>query len=293
MFGLVNVNKPAGITSRDVVNRVQRLVRPDKVGHAGTLDPLATGVLVVAIGPATRLVEYVQRMPKTYRGTFLLGRTSDTEDIEGTVHELADPPRPTADQVQTATRRLVGTIDQVPPAYSALKIGGQRAYELARRGQAVELQSRPVEIYSLDLVSYSYPELTLLVRCGSGTYVRSLGRDLARSLGSDAVMSALRREAIGPFTIDSAVDGDALTMAAFQSHMLSPLLAVSQLPRIDVSGDEARRLAMGQAIDNRWDKTEEEIAAVGPRQELIAIVVPVEAGKLRANKSFAGAGGNS
>jgi tRNA pseudouridine55 synthase len=290
MFGLLNVNKPAGITSRDVVNRVQRLVHPHKVGHAGTLDPLATGVLVVAIGPATRLVEYVQRMPKTYRGTFLLGRTSDTEGIEGTVRELADPPRPTTKEIQTAIERLVGTIDQVPPAYSALKLDGERAYDLARRGQAVELESRPVEIYSLALVSHSYPELTLLVQCGSGTYIRSLGRDLARSLGSDAVMLALRREAIGPFAIDTAVDGNSLTVATIQSHLLSPLIAVSQLPRIDVSADEARRLAMGQTIDNRWGRPEGEITAVGPRQDLIAIVVPAGTDKLRASKSFAGVG---
>jgi len=292
MFGLLNVNKPAGVTSRDVVNRVQRLVRPHKVGHAGTLDPLATGVLVIAVGPATRLVEYVQRMPKTYRGTFLLGRTSDTEDIDGMVQVLADPPQPTIEDIQVAIEQFVGTIDQLPPAYSALKVGGQRAYDLARRGQAVELASRPVEIHSLELISYSYPEMTLLVRCGSGTYIRSLGRDLARSLGSEAVMSALVREAIGPFTIDAAMDGEAITTATIESHLVSPLLAVSQLPRVEVSADEARRLAMGQTIDNRWGQSQGEIAAVGPLQELIAIAAPVGADKLRASKSFAGTGGS-
>jgi tRNA pseudouridine55 synthase len=286
MFGLLNLNKPAGVTSRDVVNRVQRFVRPAKVGHAGTLDPLATGVLVVAIGPATRLVEYVQRMPKTYRGTFLLGRTSDTEDVEGVIRELPDPPRPTSDEVRAAMNRLVGTIDQVPPAYSALKIEGQRAYDLARRGQTVELAARPVEIHSLDLVSYCYPELTLLIRCGSGTYVRSLGRDLARSLGTDAVMSALRREAIGPFGIDSSLECEPLTAATIQSHLLSPLLAVGDLPRIDVTSAEARRLAMGQTIENRWGRAEPELAAVNERSELIALAVPINERQLRTSKGF-------
>jgi tRNA pseudouridine55 synthase len=287
MFGLLNLNKPAGVTSRDVVNRVQRLVRPHKVGHAGTLDPLATGVLVVAIGPATRLVEYVQRMPKTYRGTFLLGRASDTEDIEGVVRELPDSPRPTSGELRVAMQHLVGTIDQVPPAFSALKVEGQRAYDLARRGKTVELASRPVEIHSLDLVAYTFPEATLLVRCGSGTYVRSLGRDLARSLGTDAVMSALQREAIGPFGVESALDCESLDLTRIESHLLSPLLAVANLPRIDVTAAEARRLAMGQTVVDRWGRVAPELAAVGERQELVAIVVPVSEHTLRASKGFA------
>ena len=136
LFGLLNVNKPAGVTSRDVVNRVQRLVRPERVGHAGTLDPLATGVLVVCLGPATRLVEYLQRLRKRYRAAFLLGRTSDTEDIEGQVVELAAPPRPTPAQIAAVLPRFLGQIEQVPPAFSALKLAGRRAYELARAGAA-------------------------------------------------------------------------------------------------------------------------------------------------------------
>src|SRR6478609_12096076 len=205
MFGLLNVDKPAGITSRDVVNRVQRLVRPHKVGHAGTLDPLATGVLVIAIGPATRLIEYVQRMPKSYQGTFLLGRTSDTEDVEGNVVELPHTPVPSRDDILAAIPRFLGTIEQRPPAFSALKVAGQAAYKLARRGEAVELAARPVEIISIDLVRYEYPELELRVRCGSGTYIRSLGRDLAEALGSAAVMSQLRRIAIGPFQVEESL----------------------------------------------------------------------------------------
>src|SRR3954463_11650952 len=134
MFGFLNIDKPAGMTSRDVVNQVQRALRPLKVGHAGTLDPLATGVLVIAVGQATRLVQYVQRLPKTYRGTFLLGRRSDTEDVDGQVVELIDAPTPSLPALESAAQQFIGTIQQRPPAYSALKIAGQRAYELARRG---------------------------------------------------------------------------------------------------------------------------------------------------------------
>src|SRR5438034_4937061 len=157
MFGLLNVDKPAGWTSRDVVNRVQQLVRPHKVGHAGTLDPLATGVLVIALGPATRLIEYVQRMPKSYQGSFLLGRTSDTEDTQGTVVELPTASIPAKEDILAAIPKFVGTIEQRPPAYSALKIAGQPAYKLARRGESVELVPRRVEIYSIEFVRYEYP----------------------------------------------------------------------------------------------------------------------------------------
>src|SRR5436190_8799230 len=199
MFGLLNVDKPSGLTSRDVVNRVQRLVKPHKVGHAGTLDPLASGVLVVCVGPATRLIEYVQRMPKRYLATFLLGRRSETEDIEGAVTELTDTPVPTVEQAHGALPNFVGRIQQLPPAFSALKVDGQRAYALARKGETPDLQPRPIEVYSVELVEYSYPQLVLDIRCGSGTYVRSLGRDIARALGTEAVMSALVRTEIGPF----------------------------------------------------------------------------------------------
>ena len=155
MFGLLNLSKPAGVTSRDLVNRVQRLVKPHKVGHAGTLDPLASGVLVVCLGSATRLIEYVQRMPKRYLATFLLGRQSETEDIEGTVTELVDPPVPTEAQLLAALPNFIGVIQQLPPAFSALKVEGKRAYEMARQGEIPDLKPRPIEVHSIDLIEYS------------------------------------------------------------------------------------------------------------------------------------------
>jgi tRNA pseudouridine55 synthase len=286
MFGLLNLDKSAGLTSRDVVNRVQRLVKPHKVGHAGTLDPLATGVLVVAVGPATRLVEYVQRMEKTYRGTFLVGRTSDTEDVAGNVVELAGAPAPNEEQIREALPQFIGTTWQRPPAFSALKVAGQRAYELARRGDAVELAPRPVEIHAIEILRYAYPELELRIRCGSGTYIRSLGRDLARALGTDAVMSALRREAIGPFQASEAMPIDELSFEAIQHKLLPAALAVSDLPRIAANDAESARLALGQSIGNRFGVSAPEIAALDSTDTLAAILVPADGQSLRPTKCF-------
>jgi tRNA pseudouridine55 synthase len=285
MFGLLNLDKPAGLTSRDVVNVVQRLVKPHKVGHAGTLDPLATGVLVVAVGPATRLIEYVQRMDKTYCGTFLLGRTSNTEDVDGHVVELAEPPIPTAAQWQTAVPRFLGTIEQQPPAFSALKVAGQRACDRARRGEEVNLAPRFIEIHAIDILRYEYPELVLRIRCGSGTYVRSLGRDLARALGTDAVMSALRRESIGPFRVADALTIDELSPESIARRLLPAAYAVSSLQYVEVYDAELARLVQGQAIPNRFGSRAAEIAALDTEKNLVAILVPA-GGLLRPSKCF-------
>ena len=247
--GLLNLNKPSGITSRQAVDVVQRLARPAKAGHAGTLDPLATGVLVVCVGAATRLIEYVQRMPKGYCAAFLLGRHSPTEDIEGEVTELPNPPVPTLDQLVAAARRFVGRIQQRPPAFSALKVEGRRAYQLARRGDKLELQARPIEIHRIEVARYEYPELALEVECGSGTYIRSLGRDLAESLGTAAVMSALVRTFIGGFRLDESVNPRQLTRENWQSRLHPPLRAVEHLPRVQLSAEEVVRVRNGLTIE--------------------------------------------
>jgi tRNA pseudouridine55 synthase len=272
--GLLNLNKPSGMTSRDVVNLVQRLARPLKVGHAGTLDPLATGVLAVCVGTATRLIEHIQRMPKTYVGTFLLGRESDTEDIEGRVVELADPPQPTLAQLAAAAAKFTGEILQRPPAYSALKVAGRRAYELARQGKPVDLQPRPIAVHRLEIISYRYPEMVLEIKCGSGTYVRSLGRDIAESLGTAAVMSALTRTAIGNFRLSEAVDPASFAAANLQEHLLPLLMAVEYLPRVDLSPVEAIRLGNGLTISRTSLPDAAEYAGISPTGELCSILVP-------------------
>jgi tRNA pseudouridine55 synthase len=271
MFGLLNLDKPAGATSRDVVNQVQRLVKPVKAGHAGTLDPLATGVHVVGLCPATRLVEYDQRMPKTYLATFELGRQSDTEDTQGQVVELENPPVPSGEQIQSSLSPFVGLIRQQPPAFSALKVDGRRAYDLARQGLSVDLAPREIEIHSLEIIAYKYPTLRLRIVCGSGTYVRSLGRDLARSLGTQAVMSSLRREAIGPFLAEQAMKPGVLTRETIHQHMLPPTLAVAGLPQVVILPEEARRFAQGQRVANRWSLIAEEVAACDEAGNLLAL----------------------
>jgi tRNA pseudouridine55 synthase len=168
--GVLNLNKPGGMTSRDVVDLIARpLKKKAKVGHAGTLDPLASGVLVVCLGSATRLIEYVQRMGKGYRTVVRLGATSDTLDADGRIESRENPPIPTETEILDVLARQVGTIDQIPPQYSALKVQGKRAYDLARSGQTVALASRPVRIDRVELISYAWPLLELEVDCGSGT----------------------------------------------------------------------------------------------------------------------------
>jgi tRNA pseudouridine55 synthase len=271
--GVLNLNKPSGVTSRRVVDRVQRLARPAKAGHAGTLDPLASGVLVVCVGAATRLIEYVQRMPKRYTATFLLGRESPTDDVEGEVAELTDPPVPEHEQLRTAAQRFVGRIEQRPPAYSAVKVRGQRAYDLARRGEQVKLEARPVTVHRIDVVDYTYPRVTLDVLCGSGTYIRSLGRDLAESLGTKAVMSALERTAIGEFRVDEAVDPDQLTPEDWLDHLLPSLAAVGALMQIELSDEQVEAVRHGRTIALPAGLHEEaELAAVDAEGRLVAML---------------------
>lgn len=290
--GLLNIAKPAGLTSRQVVDRVQRLVRPAKAGHAGTLDPLATGVLVVCVGQATRLIEYVQQMPKTYVGEFLFGRTSDTEDATGTVVELIDPPVPSRADIESAIPNFLGTIQQRPPAYSALKVAGRRAYDLARAGEEFELAERPIEVYGITIVNYDYPRLTLEIRCGSGTYIRSLGRDLAEAIGTGAVMSALERTAIGCFTSAAGIDADALNRENLAEHLQPPSLAVSRLPRMVVTADERKLLGNGRTIV-RADfasaniEPPAEVAAFDEFGNLAALLAPITPELWKPTRNFA------
>ena len=280
--GLLNLEKPCGMTSRRVVDLVQRLARPAKVGHAGTLDPLASGVLIVCVGAATRLIEYVQRASKRYAATFLLGRQSPTEDIDGEVTELVDPPVPSLDEVQQAAGGLTGAIQQRPPAFSALKVAGQRAYHLARQGRHFELEPRTVTIYRLAVVGYDYPELKLDIECGAGTYIRSLGRDLALSLGTAAVMSALVRTAIGEFRLDDAFGPHELTKANWTTHLLPPIAAVGSMPRVELLAGQIRQIHSGQAIPAPPGMTpsDGEIAGVDRAGRLVAILARRGSGQL-------------
>lgn len=286
MFGFLNIHKPRGITSRDVVNHIDRIVRPEKAGHAGTLDPLATGVLVVAVGPATRLIEYVQAQPKRYRATFLLGRASESEDIETPVHELPLPLVPTRAELEATLPKFLGDIQQVPPAYSALKVKGKRAYDLARRGKSVELAPRTITIHRIEIIEYEYPELQLDIRCGSGTYVRSLGRDIARALGTEAVMSALVRSEIGEFYLQDSCQFEELNHETILHDCHSPLKALIGLPKIKLDDDQLRRVLNGMTIACHDLTMQGEIVAIDSRGNLAALLQPREPGWLRPLRTF-------
>lgn len=271
------------MTSRDVVDVVQRLSGTRRCGHAGTLDPLATGVLLVAVGSATRLVEYLQRLPKTYRAKFQLGVTSDTEDAEGVTVPMEGARQPTAAEILGAIPNFLGDILQTPPQFSAVKVNGRRAYALARRGKPVELAPRPIHVAGIDLLDYHYPWLELRIRCGGGTYIRSLGRDLAAACGSGAVMTELRREAIGSFSVTQAITLPQLETDGIAKHLHSLASAVEALPQWTLSVDQLRELGHGRFIDIALDVSGE-VAAIAPDGQLAAIIQRREDGRWGAAK---------
>ena len=246
--GILNLYKPAGKTSRQAIDPIARWVRPNKCGHAGTLDPLAEGVLVVCVGKATRLISCIQEQRKIYRAVFLFGQTSDTDDITGEVRINASAPIPSRADIELALPQFVGAIQQVPPQYSAVHVEGQRAYALARKGEAPELEARTVQVYRIELLDYAHPRLELEIECGSGTYIRSIGRDLGQKLGCGALMSALVRTRIGPFDADSAVRLADLTRDNMATHLQPALRAVEHLPRQSCTGEALQALSQGRRI---------------------------------------------
>lgn len=271
MLGFLNVNKPVGMTSRQIVTLVQRRVKPTKVGHAGTLDPLASGVLLVAVGSATRLIPDAQRLPKTYDAEFQFGRSSDGDDLEGEVREHPELPVPTDVDVKGVLPEFVGEIDQIPPRYSAVKVGGHRAYHLARKGHDVSLNSRKVRIDQVELLEYTFPRLRVRISCGSGTYIRALGRDLAERLGTKAIMSSLVRTAIGPFQISESIDCDRLQAEPLERHLHSPLQVLSGIAEVHVDDEGVHELRHGRPCLISPTLARGEAIAVDNAQQLIAI----------------------
>ena len=246
--GLLVLDKPPGLSSRAAVDRVLRwFPRRTRIGHTGTLDPLATGVLVLCLGAATRLAEYVQRMSKTYSAGLLLGARSDTDDADGTIIPVGSVSAPEPARLAECIRTFLGEIEQVPPAHSAAKVTGRRAYELARRGEKVSLRPRPVHIYAIDILHYDYPNLELEVHCGKGTYIRSLARDLGERLGCGALVQRLRRTRVGPFTAEEALTLEANATTA-NARLLPIERAVAELPRVILRDADLLRLCCGQAV---------------------------------------------
>ena len=273
--GVLNLNKAAGITSRDVVDLVSRPLRGVKVGHAGTLDPLATGVLVLCVGQATRLIEYVQKMPKTYRTVIRLGETSGTLDADGRIEVVENPTVPTDAEIHQAITAQVGTIQQIPPQFSALKVEGRRAYDLARQGQTVELASRPVEVYGIEMIAYEWPRLELQIDCGSGTYIRSIARDVGEELGCGGLVEVLTRTRIGPFTLAEAIDPTGLPIETILSHLRPVADALGEMPRLPIKAEQVLAILQGKTLRARdvegCPAIDIEAALIAPDGELVAI----------------------
>ncbi len=250
--GILNVNKDAGRTSFDVVSLVRRGTGVRRVGHAGTLDPAATGVLLVCLGQAVRISEYIMDLPKTYRAVIELGRSTDTYDAEGSTTQRAESGDVSREAVRATLERFVGEIQQIPPAFSAVKIQGQRSYRLARKGQNVELKPRRVRIYRIELLRFEPPLVEIEVECGKGTYIRSLAHDLGGALGCGAHLASLIRTRIGPFDIESATRIPALENALASEtwrDLLLPLdCGLAQLPAITLGVVDEQDVRHGRAV---------------------------------------------
>jgi tRNA pseudouridine55 synthase len=266
--GLVVVDKPAGWTSHDVVARMRRIAGTRKVGHAGTLDPMATGVLVLGVGRATRLLGHLAHRDKDYLATIRLGQTTTTDDAEGDVVTSADASGVSDDAIAVAVAGLRGDIEQVPSSVSAIKVDGVRAYRLAREGNAVDLAPRRVQVDVFDVLDRRGDDLDVTVTCSSGTYVRALARDLGAALGVGAHLTALRRTRVGPFTVSDAFTLDDLERSL---HLVSlPDAVAAAFPRWPVDDETARRLAVGQRLPARGQPGI--VGAFAPDGSVIALV---------------------
>jgi tRNA pseudouridine55 synthase len=248
--GVLPVDKPEGPTSHDVVARVRRALGTRQVGHTGTLDPFASGLLLVCFGSATRLAEYLTPLPKTYRAVMRLGVSTDTDDHTGAVvAERALGAEVDAARVAAALAAQVGEIRQVPPAYSAKKVGGERMYDVARRGGVVAMEAVPVTIHAIRVLRIDLPEVEFEVECGSGTYIRAIARDAGEALGVGGHLRALRRTRSGPHDVAAAVPLAALDdREAVASAILTPAAAVSHLPSVRVDAAGAEDLRHGRAV---------------------------------------------
>ena len=251
------IDKPAGITSHDVVSRVRRILGIKKVGHTGTLDPFATGVLPIAVNDGTKAIPFLDEGSKTYEALLHLGVTTDTLDMTGTVISESDSSHVTSERFISSLSHFTGAISQIPPMYSAIKQNGQPLYKLARQGMDVERKARDVEIYSLELLSFDLPYVAVRVVCSRGTYVRSLADDIGRTLGCGAALQQLRRTSSGPFAIADAITLAYLESAAGEGSVkdqcLSPMMALGHLPEIPLTASGVEGLRFGMSPS--WNAT--------------------------------------
>lgn len=252
MDGILNINKATGMTSHDVVAKVRKLVQQRRVGHTGTLDPLASGVLPICIGQATRVAEYLSESGKAYRATITFGAVTDTYDAEGTILRTADPSFLTLSHIEEILPSFIGPQMQFPPRYSAIKIQGQPAYKLARSGEEIEMTARPVEILSLQVIEWHSPTLILDVSCSKGTYIRSLAYDLGERLGCGAYLSALVRTRSGPFTLETSITlkqlAEIIAQGTLASYLFPADSALQQYPAIYLDAGTSARVLNGNSF---------------------------------------------
>jgi tRNA pseudouridine55 synthase len=250
--GVLVVDKPVGLTSHDVVQIVRRGTGIRRAGHTGTLDPRASGVLVVLIGPAVRLSEYVSASDKRYQATIRLGSSTDTYDAEGRVTNSAPVGNITEDQFEDTLEKFVGEIEQVPPPYSAIKVQGKKAYEMAREGEEVNLEPRTIKVYSLELLEWAPPEAVIDVFCSSGTYVRSLANDLGNALGCGAHLVGLRRTKSGRFTLRDAVPlrrlQESFVAGDWYKYLIPAAEALADWPMLELDADQVELIRHGHRI---------------------------------------------
>ena len=286
MDGFINVLKPPGMSSHDVVGRVRRILMTKKVGHAGTLDPGAAGVLPVAVGRATRLIEYLEATDKSYRAEVLFGLRTDTDDDTGTVLETCSPAGFTADAIEAALERFRGTIEQRPPLVSAIKVDGERGYDLARKGSTMELPAREVTIHALRFVARRENVLLLDVHCSKGTYIRSLCRDLGEALGAPATMGFLLRTRVGAFSIDAAYALEELE-AVGAGAIVAPERYLEHLVRCDLPPNRRRAFYNGLSTTVRGLEAQGAPVAVYADGAFIGVgVYDAETSELRARKVY-------
>lgn len=271
--GVLPVDKPAGPTSHDIVAIARRSLGLRRIGHTGTLDPFASGLLLLCLGPATRLAEYLTGLSKQYVATIRLGASTDTDDLEGSVIDASEDWRGVdVARLQAALEEQTGDIMQIPSSYSAKKVGGQRMYDVARRGGVVDLEAVPVRVERMELLAYDPPDAGIRVTCSSGTYIRAIARDVGRSLGVGGHLVRLRREQVGAFSVESALSLDQLTdPVAVERALMTPAEAVRHLPQVVVSGGDVAVLRNGGAVSATTGAAEGTVALIDADNVLLAI----------------------
>jgi tRNA pseudouridine55 synthase len=269
-IGFFIIDKPPHLTSHDVVSHIRHLTGIHQVGHTGTLDPFATGILLIPIGAATRLTAYTHSLPKAYSAQITLGATTDTDDLTGTL-EKGNSHQPTLTEIKTCLEQFKGEIQQLPPSYAAIKIKGKKLYEYARQGKEVERKPRAVTIHALDITSYTYPHITITTTVSSGTYIRALARDIGRSLTTGAYLTTLRRTSIGEFTEKNAVDLHSLTAENWPTHLHNAHKLVSHLPHLILNAANVAKLQQGREVATPDSLPSGYIAMLNQTDQLIGI----------------------